>query len=118
MNISAYRSLTNEEKELLTWLLEHGTEETKTFIPQLEILEARSSCICGCPSIKFNVPLDAPYISKPQAMRLHFSGESGDHQVGLILTAGNGVLSELEVFAYDYHEHPFCLPAISSLSVE
>jgi hypothetical protein len=50
-------------------------------------------------------------------MELHFSGRSGDHVVGLKLTAGFGVLSELEVFSIGGHEHPFELPSISSLTV-
>jgi hypothetical protein len=43
------------------------------------------------------------------------AGRSGDDQVGLMLTAGSGVLSGLEVYTFDGVDHPFDLPAINTL---
>jgi hypothetical protein len=48
-------------------------------------------------------------------MRAHFLGRSGDDEVGLMLTAGSGVLSGLEVYTFGEVDHPFDLPAINTL---
>jgi hypothetical protein len=71
----------------------------------LEVLEARSSCGCGCPSIAFNVPLDSPFIDSPQGMRAYFLGRSGEDEV----------LSELAIYTFGEVDHPFDLPAIDTL---
>lgn len=115
MEAADYRPLSGKERELLVWLLEHGPIDAANFLPQLSITEARSSCRCGCPSIEFSVPMDSPFIASPQGMEAHFSGRSGDDEVGLLLTAGSGVLSELEVYTFGAVDHPFDLPAINTL---
>ena len=53
MDAADYRPLSEKERELLVWLLEHGPIDAVNFLPQLDIIEARSSCNCGCPSIEF-----------------------------------------------------------------
>jgi hypothetical protein len=110
-----YRPLSDKEHELLVWLLEHGPINATNFLSQLEVLEARSSCRCGCPSIAFNVPLDSPFIDSPQGMRAYFLGRSGEDEVGLTLTAGFGVLSELEIYTFGEVDRPVDLPAIDTL---
>ena len=115
MEAAEYRPLSDKERELLAWLLEHGPPGAANFLPQLDIMEARSSCPCGCPSVEFSVPVDAPFISLPQAMEARFLGRSGDDEVGLMLSAGSGLLSELEIYTFGGIDHPFGLPEISTL---
>jgi hypothetical protein len=115
MEAADYRPLSDKERELLVWLLEHGPINATNFLPQLEIMEARSSCRCGCPSIEFSVPLNAPFIDSPGAITACFLGRSGDDEVGLILTAGFGVLSGLEVYTMGAVDYPFDLPAMNTL---
>jgi hypothetical protein len=111
----AYRPLTREEHEFLTWLLKHSQPEATDFLPQLEVLKARSSCDCGCPSIEFTVPIEAPYIEPARQVEIKFSGMSGEVSVGLFLLTGGGVLSELEVFSFGGVDHPFGLPDVNKL---
>jgi hypothetical protein len=113
MEAADYRPLSDKERELLVWLLEHGPIDATNFLPQLGIIEACSSC--SCPSIEFSVPADSSFIDSPQGMRAHFLGRSGEDEVGLMLTAGSGVLSELEVYTFGEVDHPFDLPAIDTL---
>ena len=108
-----YRPLTAEELEILVWLLDHGPREAKNFLPQLDVLRARKYCKCGCPSIEFSVPVDAAYIET--RMRVSFTGRSGKYEVGLMLVARAGVLSELEVHTFGENDGPFTLPNIASL---
>jgi hypothetical protein len=74
MEAADYRPLQPRERELLIWLLEHGPVGAKNFLPQLEVIEARSSC--SCPSIEFRVPLASPFINSPQGMKMHALGQS------------------------------------------
>jgi hypothetical protein len=115
MEAADYRPLSDKERELLVWLLEHGPIDATNFLPQMGIIEARSSCSCGCPSIEFSLPVDSPFIDSPQGMRANFLGRSGEDEVGLTLTAGGGVLSELEVYTFGEVDHPFALPTINTL---
>ncbi len=115
MEGSEYRPLSIREREVLVWLLNHGTEEATNFLPLLDLLEARSSCTCGCPSLEFSVPVDAPFISSPQGMRLFAEGHTGTDEVGVMLTAGSGVLSDLEVYTYGGVDHAFGLPLLHTL---
>jgi hypothetical protein len=48
-------------------------------------------------------------------MRAYFLGRSGEDEVGLMLTAGFGVLSELAIYTFGEVDHPFDLPAIDTL---
>ena len=48
-------------------------------------------------------------------MRAHFTGVTQGYEVGLMLIAGSGVLSELEVYTFAENEGPFGLPEIGSL---
>lgn len=116
MSASDYRPLTAQERDLIIWMLEHGPQGATNFIPQIADITARSSCKCGCPSIEFNVPLESPYIEQPLGFRICCSGYSEGHKIGLMLTAGLGVLSELEVYTFDQIDHAFGLPEMSTLS--
>lgn len=110
-----FRPLHDQERELIVWLLEHSPTDARYFLPQLDVISARSSCDCGCPSIGFSVPVDAPYIETPVAMRADFTGIVDGLEVGLMLTAGGGVLSELEVYTFGGNDSPFGLPALETL---
>jgi hypothetical protein len=111
----SYRPLTKQERELLAWLLENGPTDARNYLPLLDVISARSSCDCGCPSIEFSVPLDAPFIEVPMGMRLDFTGTADGYEVGLMLVAGSGVLSELEVYTFGGNDGPFALPRLDTL---
>ena len=96
------RELTPEERRLLHWLLEHGSEDLRSYLPQLEDMRASSSCDCGCSSIRLE-----PSESAPSGIHLgdRIVGEyvgvtlRGD-SIGLILFQDKGRLSELEIYPY------------------
>ena len=88
MESAVYRPLSDGERAVIVWLLEHGPMDAT----KLEVIEARSCCSCGCPSIEFSVPIEAPFIASPMGMRLFAVGHTGTDKVGVMLTAGSGVL--------------------------
>jgi len=113
----ALRPLTPEEEKLLRRTLEHGSDEAKSYLPQIEGIRARSSCTCGCPSIALVVSDNAPpgIVTKERTI-VDLSGQSAEGiNVGVLIFQDEGKLSELEVYPYG-DEGKFGLPTIESLS--
>jgi len=46
---------------------------------------------------------------------MHFTGTADGYDIGLMLVAGSGVPSELEVYTYGGNDGPFGLPQIDTL---
>ena len=47
------RQLTEQECEVLTWLLEHGVPGAPDFVSQIPRLSVVGKCTCGCPILYF-----------------------------------------------------------------
>ena len=45
------RPLTQEERNLLEWLIANGSVDAKEYSPQLADLTVVGTCTCGCPTI-------------------------------------------------------------------
>ena len=96
------RPLTPEESKLLRWILEHGSEHLRSYLPQLDGICGTRSCSCGCPSVCLR-PLDGapPGINKGDRVIGDFVGASASGEsVGVILFQGDGRLSELEIYPF------------------
>lgn len=116
------RPLTNPERTLLRWLLGRGAEITGTdtklasaFLPQLDAVQVIRRCGCGCPTI--DLALVAPDLVVPGASATladveGCSPEGGE--IGVILRASNGMLSQLELYARDGRV-PFTIPGAEQL---
>jgi hypothetical protein len=52
--ISEDRPLTEEERELLIWLIEHKQTGTEDYLSQVDCLRVVSRCGCGCASVNFS----------------------------------------------------------------
>jgi hypothetical protein len=117
MTNPTFRPLTPAEEELLRWTLEHGTEEAKSYLPQIERIRAASSCTCGCPSISLVVSDGIPAaVAGKDGVVADLSGQTADGiSVGVLVFQDDGRLSELELYPYD-NDGPFGLPTIESLS--
>jgi hypothetical protein len=115
--VTDLRPLTPEEEKLLRWVLEHGTDEAKSYLPQIEGMRAKTSCSCGCPSIVLVVSDDAPAaIAAKERIVVDLSGQTAEGiSVGVLLFQDDGKLSELEIYPYG-DEGKFGLPTIKSLS--
>ena len=113
----AFRPLTQEEEKFLGWILEHGSEDAKSYLPQIEGMRAENSCTCGCPSISLIVLDSAPpaIITKDRIVA-DLSGQTPEGiSVGVLLFQDDGKLSELEIYPYD-DAGEFSLPKIESLT--
>jgi hypothetical protein len=104
------RQLTPDERTLLRWLLERGTEEARALVAQVEHLRVVSRCDCGCPSIDFGLADGTP---GPHAGGIvaEAAGESPEGAlVGVMVWAGGAQVATLEVYAMADVER-FSLPA-------
>jgi len=116
------RLLTPEEHGLLVWILEHGSEEARSFLPQVEGIRAVRSCTCGCPTIRLEVVENASLgSSQGRNIICDLLGRTEKGElVGLLLFQNGGKLSELEAYSLDSEFQgdlpEFGLPTVKSLS--
>jgi len=117
MTTLALRPLAPDEERFIRWTLEHGSDEAKSYLPQLEGMRAKSSCSCGCPSISLVISGAAPAgVAAKERIVVDLSGQTADGiSVGVLIFQDDGKLSELEIYPYDV-EGAFGLPTIESLS--
>jgi hypothetical protein len=97
------RPLSPDEHELLRWILEHGSEAAKTFLPQAEGVRAVRSCICGCPSIRLVVRDGVPLgVSQSGRVISDLWGRTEKGElVGVLLFQDDGIICELEAYSMD-----------------
>jgi hypothetical protein len=89
--------------------------EAREYEPQLAQLRVVSTCDCGCPTVDFAVGDFVTDLTKPSQILADFLATSPEgFQVGVILHAREGRLSELEVYSIDGCDS-FGLPDISTL---
>lgn len=94
------RPLTEKERNLAHWMLEHGNPEAAELLPQLEIAEATLwRCECGCASFQFKIR------DKPDAPPgVHILGDfvfiNGKEPAGIFIYSSDGILSGVEVVSY------------------
>lgn len=107
------RSLTDEERELTRWILEHGVPGADAFVAQLERARVKALCPCGCASIDFAIegmPDPPPGV--------HILGDFlfGDTSnfAGVFVFEAGGILKGLEVYGLAVGA-PKVLPKASDL---
>jgi hypothetical protein len=117
MTNASLRPLTQEEEKFLRWTLEHGSDEARSYLPQIEGMLARRSCGCGCPSISLVVSDNAlPAIAGKERIVVDLTGRSVEGaSVGVLIFQDEGKLSELEIYSYG-DEGEFGLPTIESIA--
>jgi hypothetical protein len=110
------RPLSDEERVLLAWLIEHGTPEASEFATQLSSARVVGRCRCGCPTIDLGINGAKERTVGGSQVLADFMGETPDGLlVGVALHAREGKLSELEVWNPSGHDGVLSLPDISTL---
>lgn len=95
---SENRSMTPDELRLVRWMLEHGTPEAKSFLPQLDAVRVTPwRCPCGCASFDFAIE------GNPQTNGgIHLIADFlfGDDATlnGIFVFTRSGVLAGVEVY--------------------
>jgi hypothetical protein len=109
------RPLTDAERDLARWMLEHGTEEAKQYLGQLDLAEVTPwRCRCGCASINFQIKGHAE--APPCAQILgEFLLSDGDHTSGIFIYSSAGLLKGIDVYGLA-GDAPAVLPRPENLS--
>jgi hypothetical protein len=92
------RQLTDQERSLVQWMLQHGSPEAVAFLPQLEIAEVKPwRCPCGCASFNFQI-CGKP--DPPPGVHIIADFVFGDEDTlsGIFVFEKDGILSGLEVY--------------------
>jgi len=111
------RPLSQQERTLLNWLIEHGTPEAQQFATQLESVRVVGHCGCGCPTLDLATDKATEPTTGASQILADFSGTTPEKvRVGVILHAREGKLSELEVYSVAGDVGAFSLPDLSTLS--
>ena len=118
MSIPEVRPLTDQERRLLEWLLQHGTPQAADYLHQLPRVSVVSRCGCGCPTIDLAV---GGYAASPgSATTILADGfgvsPEGVH-CGIILHGREGLISELEVYPNEWERRAFSLPHIENIEL-
>jgi hypothetical protein len=95
---AATRPLTEHERRLALWMLEHGGAEASSFLPQLANAEATSwRCVCGCASFNFKI---AGEPAAPPGVNIlgDFMVGDGNDSFGVFIFQSGGILSGVEVY--------------------
>lgn len=110
------RPPTEEERKLLEWLLAHGSPDAKPFLSQIANVNVVGKCTCGCPTIDLALGDREQRKTAPSHILADFVGRTPEGiDVGVILHARDGEISELEVYAIPDVNGAFSLPSIESL---
>jgi hypothetical protein len=114
MSSECNRPLTEAERQLAKWMIEHGTAEAKGYLSQLELAEVTPwKCPCGCASINFRIKGHPEAPPGVHILGDFLVGEQSSLSGAFIFSSG-GVLSGLEVYGLA-GDAPNVLPSIEEL---
>ena len=108
------RPLTQQESDLVRWLIEHAQADVRDLLSQIERLTVASKCTCGCPTVDFALD-GVPVERKGEKVISDWLAEVDGEPVGVMLFQTNGKISTLEVYSLAGSDKPFGLPAIDTL---
>lgn len=110
------RALNADERALLEWLIANGNPGARQYVSQLSDTKVVGLCTCGCPSLDLAIGDREERTTGPSDILADVDGTTAEGvQVGVILHAREGQISELEVYAIQDFEGTFKLPTIESL---
>lgn len=116
VEIAEGRDLTQDERELVLWLLEHGTDSAKLLLNQLSIARVCSRCGCGCASIDFVIDEIVPDCSLPMKIVSDYEWrDEHGNMLGAFVFSRNGRLSGLDLWSIDGNTLPTYLPDVARL---
>ncbi len=105
------RALTDTERNLVKWMIEHGTGDTSRFLSQLDSAKVCSHCPCGCASIDFMIGNFIP--DQKSGMNLFADFVYGDEKkslFGAFVFSIADTLAGLEVYSLSGDDVPRELP--------
>jgi hypothetical protein len=117
--IAEERELSDEERALVSWLLEHGTPLARQYLAQVPLVRVVSRCGCGCASLNFEV--DGRGWRSRSGMDIlsdHGWKDDSGRRFGIFLFAKANALAGVDVFSSDGLGVPKVLPRPGQIDVE
>lgn len=112
------RALSDEERALIHWMLEHGEPHASSFLPQLAQARVAARCPCGCVSIDFAIAGQRASTSGAMDIIADFDWYDADgHRFGAFLFARDGLLAGLDIYSIDGAVTPTWLPKPEQLCI-
>jgi len=106
--MSFSRPLSEEERSLVRWMLQHGEPDAEGFLSRLDAAVVSGVCGCGCASIDFQIGDRHPDRKKGMTIILdYFYGTESPPFGAFVFTHGD-TLGGLEV--YGFGETAYRLP--------
>jgi hypothetical protein len=109
-DIPEERPLSDAERRLVQWMLEHGESHAPEFLPQLEQATVRSRCRCGCASINFAVADRHSFDRAMDILSDYVWEDNEGHKFGAFVFAHGGLLAGLDLSSVDGAVTPTWLP--------
>ena len=113
------RPLTEEERQFLIWLLEHGKPEANQYLSQVPDVSVVGVCECGCPTIDLAVKgksFDDRWKGGNLILSNYLGTSPEGASIGVMLHACRGLLAELEVFKFVDDKQKISLPPPDTLT--
>lgn len=115
------RSPDEGELAVLRFLVGHDFPGAERLRADLDVIQVRPSCDCGCASIALIPPGVDPRVGAqspavPAPLRIAVLSQDGELSGGMILWVSNGHLSDLEMYAYE-DAPALAMPAVRHLEV-
>jgi hypothetical protein len=111
----SWRPLTDQERSLLTAILDQPFPESRDLLAQVEVAEAQRGCDCGCGTINLRVDGDAGPVTLNSSLapgEAEVFSETGEPEGGLILFVRDGYVTCLEIYS---HGEPAALPPVDRI---
>jgi hypothetical protein len=112
------RALSDQERALVQWMLEHGESHAPSFLPQLAQARVAARCPCGCVRIDFAIAGQRAPTSGAMDIIADFDWYDTDrHRFGAFLFARDGLLSGLDIYSIAGAVTPTWLPKPEQLRI-
>jgi hypothetical protein len=110
------RPLTPAEHRFVRWLLEHGSNEGKKLLPQLDRARVVSHCSCGCASVDFSIDGRTASPTSGMSVVSDYRWDDADGKLfGVFAFARDGLLSGIDLWSIDGRGTASALPNITEL---
>ena len=116
-DINEDRPLTEQERSLIRWLLEHGKQQAAAFVPQISDARVVARCACGCASVELAIAGRCAPKSVGMEILSDFGWrDASGHHFGAYVFARGGLLAGLDLWSIDGQATATRLPEPGELS--
>jgi len=95
------RPLTEKERSIVVWLLQHGNEEASKYLPEVEQATVVGRCPCGCKTIYFAISGHRPKNDGMNVLSNYYWGDDDGHTNGIFVYSISGQPAGLQIYTFD-----------------